>query len=82
MACWLLARVLQRVGGAEQALPLLDEARRRFEVFAKGHPGAGRERMAAVCSAEQGDCLRNFGRLDEAAAVRWRAVSVACLNPL
>jgi hypothetical protein len=32
-ACWLLARVLQTAGGSEQALPLLDEARQRFEAI-------------------------------------------------
>ncbi len=68
MACWLLARVLQTVGGAEPALPLLDEARQRFETIAQARPGIGAERMASVCLAEQGDCLRDLGRLDEAAA--------------
>ena len=35
MACFLLARVLKTAGGSEQALPLLDEARQRFEAVAK-----------------------------------------------
>ena len=68
MACILLARVLQSAGGSELALPLLDEARRGFEAVAKERPGQGAERMAAVCFAEQGDCLLGLGRLDEAAA--------------
>ncbi|HRF05167.1 MAG TPA: tetratricopeptide repeat protein [Accumulibacter sp.] len=67
IACWLLARVLQTSGGPEHAVPLLDEARRRFETFAKERPVAGAERMVSVCIAEQGDCLRDLGRLDEAA---------------
>ncbi len=68
VACFLLARVLQTAGGAEQALPLLDEARQRFEAVAKADSGRAAERMASVCLAEQGDCLRALGRLDEAAA--------------
>lgn len=66
--CWLLARVLQTAGGSEQALPLLDEARQRFEAFAKVRPSAGAEAMASCCFAEQGNCLLDLGRLDEAAA--------------
>jgi tetratricopeptide (TPR) repeat protein len=68
IACVVLARALQISGGPEHAVPLLDEARRRFETFAKERPGKGAERMASVCFAEQGDCLSNLGRLDEAAA--------------
>lgn len=66
-ACFLLGRVSKEAGGAEQALPLLDEARLRFEAVAKESPGQGAERMASACLTEQGDCLRNLGRLDEAA---------------
>jgi tetratricopeptide (TPR) repeat protein len=68
MACILLARVLKRTGGSEQALPLLDEARQRFEAVAQESPRPDAERMASVCFTDQGDCLRNLGRLDEAAA--------------
>ena len=35
MAYWLLGRVLKTAGGAQQALPLLQEAGRRFEAIAK-----------------------------------------------
>ncbi|HEV7669822.1 MAG TPA: tetratricopeptide repeat protein [Thermoanaerobaculia bacterium] len=63
MACFLLARVLLTTGGSEQALPLLSEARERFEA-----DGEGAERMAAVCIAEKAGCLLYLGRLDEAAA--------------
>ncbi|MEO7318937.1 MAG: tetratricopeptide repeat protein, partial [Chthoniobacteraceae bacterium] len=52
---------------SEQALPLLDEARQRFEAIAKARASKAAERMASVCFAEQGDCLRDLGRLDEAA---------------
>ena len=34
----------------------------------EGAPGKAAERMASVCFAEQGDCLLDLGRLDEAAA--------------
>lgn len=68
MAFWLLGRVLTRAGRSDQALPLLIDARQRFEAVAKERPGQGAERMASVCLAEQGDCLFSLGRLDEAAA--------------
>jgi tetratricopeptide (TPR) repeat protein len=68
MAFWLLGRVLKRAGRSDQALPLLIDARQRFEAVAKERPGQGAERMASVCLAEQGDCLFSLGRLDEAAA--------------
>ena len=68
MACFLLARVLRTAGGSEQALPLLDEARQRFEAVAKERASKAAERMASVCFTEQGDCLLDLGRLDEAAA--------------
>ncbi|MEI2772744.1 MAG: hypothetical protein V9G98_19075 [Candidatus Competibacter sp.] len=69
-----LARVLQTAGGSEQALPLLDEARQRFEAIAQAQPGRGAERMASVCFAERGDCLLDLGRLDEAAAAYEEAI--------
>ncbi len=68
MAHFTLARVLLTAGGSEQALPLLDEARQRFEAVAKERPGQGAERMAFACITEQGDCFLYLGRLDEAAA--------------
>ncbi len=68
LACILLARVLKTAGGAEQALPMLDEARQCFEAFEKRRPGCGAARMASVCFTEQGDCLLLLGRVDEAAA--------------
>jgi tetratricopeptide (TPR) repeat protein len=67
-AGWLLARVLQTAGRADQSLPLLIDARQRFEAVAKERPGLGAERMASVCLAEQGECLLYLGRFDEAAA--------------
>jgi tetratricopeptide (TPR) repeat protein len=71
-ACFLLARALQMSGGAEQALPLLAEARQRFDVVEQERPGCGAARMASVCLTEQGDCLRDLGRYD-AAAIAYEA---------
>ena len=67
MACWLLARVLLTAGGSEPALPLLDEARQRFETITNARASKGAERMAAICIAEGAACLLYLGRLDEAA---------------
>ena len=74
VACFLLARVLKTAGGSEQALPLLDEARQRFEAIAKERASKAAERMASVCFTEQGDCLLDLGRLDEAAAAYEEAI--------
>jgi len=68
-ACFLLARVLETAGGSDRALPLLEEARQRFEAFEVKEPGRGAEGMASVCLGEQGNCLLRLGRLDEAATV-------------
>ncbi|NQT12341.1 MAG: tetratricopeptide repeat protein, partial [Planctomycetes bacterium] len=68
MACFLMGRVLRFAGRSEKALPVLDEARECFEAIERDQPGCGAELMASVCVAECGDCLRQLGRLDEAAA--------------
>ena len=67
-AFFRVARVLRNVGRAEQALPLLDEARKRFEAIEMLEPHRGGALMASVCYSEQGDCFLDLGRLDEAAA--------------
>ncbi len=67
VACFLLARALRTAGGAEQALPLLVEARRGFETIEAQRLVDGAARMAYVCVTETGDCLRDLGRPDEAA---------------
>ena len=67
-ACWLLARVLSTAGGAEQALPLLDEARQRFETLPKHQDCKAKEVMACACLAAQGGCLLALGWVDQAAA--------------
>jgi tetratricopeptide (TPR) repeat protein len=118
MACFLLARVLNTAGGSEQALPLLDEARQRFEAIVgarrrspdlvetadrrspdvanhaathgdlRSGSGAGSgdprtaavnaaEKMVAVCFEKQGGCLRDLGRLDEAATAYGECIHIA-----
>ncbi len=74
LACFLLARVLKTAGGSEPALPLLIDARQRFEAIAQERHGRGAEGMASACITEQGDCLRDLGRLDEAAAAYEEAI--------
>ncbi len=73
-ACWLLARVLRTAGGSEQALPLLDEARQRFEVVERNEPGCGAERMAVLCLEEFGKAFFFLGRFDEAATAFERTI--------
>ncbi len=68
IACFLLARVLLRAGGAQQALPLLEEARGRFESIVEQRPSEAAQGMVSACYAETGDCLLGLGRLEEAAA--------------
>jgi tetratricopeptide (TPR) repeat protein len=75
MAFLLQGVVLQTRGGAQQALPLLQEAGRRFEAIVHKRPGVGAERMASVCVAEQGKCLRNLGHYDTAAAAYEESIS-------
>jgi tetratricopeptide (TPR) repeat protein len=72
MALWLLGWALRTGGAAEEALSRFREAQRRFERL--GEEGA---RMASVVIAQQGDCLRGLGRLDEAAQAYEQAVKRA-----
>jgi tetratricopeptide (TPR) repeat protein len=74
MACFSLGRVLKEGGRAQQALPLLQEAGRRFEAFALKRPGVGAERMASVCLTEQGESLSVLGRYDAAAAAYEKSI--------
>lgn len=72
-AHFMLGRVLKTGGYAEGALPLLAEAQRRFQALAdKGDTSA--EAMASAAILEGGDCLRNLGRLNEAAAACEEAI--------
>jgi tetratricopeptide (TPR) repeat protein len=74
VAFFLLGRVLKTGGEAQQALPLLQEAGRRFEAIANKRPSVGAEGMASASLTEQGDCLRSLGRYDAAAAAYEEAI--------
>ncbi|MCU0755711.1 MAG: hypothetical protein MUE46_11415 [Xanthomonadales bacterium] len=76
-ACFFLGRVLRFAGQAGAALPLLAEARRRYDAVEAREPGCGAARMAAVAIAEQGHCLTDLGRLDEAAQAYETAIALA-----
>ncbi len=77
MAYFLRARVLRRIGYLKQALPLLGEARQRFEVFEQKHPSEDGERMASACINEQGSCFFSLGRIDEAAVAYEESIQCA-----
>ena len=67
MAHYRFGRVLKSCGAAAEALPLLEEAQRRFEALARdGDIYAARTALMVI--ADIGDCLAVSGRLDEAAA--------------
>ncbi len=74
MARLLLARVLNTAGASEQALPLLEEARQKFQAVEKKEPGRGAERMVLACLTNKGDALLHLGRLDGAAAAYEEAI--------
>ncbi|MCB0111781.1 MAG: tetratricopeptide repeat protein, partial [Caldilineaceae bacterium] len=58
----LLGQVYYSAGQVNAALNLFEKSQRQFEEL-----GEWAERMAAVTLTEQADCLRDLGRLDEAA---------------
>lgn len=68
-ACFIHGRVLEAASHSEQALPLLEEARERFEKIGKERCNEAAEAMVSACSAERGDCLTSLGRFCDAAAV-------------
>jgi tetratricopeptide (TPR) repeat protein len=74
MAYIILARSMNMSGDSELALPMLDEARLRFEAIAKARAIDSAEGMASVCITEQGDSLLTLGRLNEAAAAYEEAI--------
>lgn len=63
----ILGKVQRNTGSAGTALEPLDEARRRFQMLAAaGNMNA--EEMYSTTITEIGNCLRDLGRLDKAAA--------------
>jgi tetratricopeptide (TPR) repeat protein len=73
-AFFLLGWVLQAGDGAQQALPLLQEAGRRFEAIANASDNNAAAGMASACLGEQGTCLLVLGRYDAAAAAYEEAI--------
>ncbi len=70
-----LGRVLSMGGAAEAALSPLAEAQERFQKLADaGDTDAAR--MASAAITESGDCLRNLGRLEEAATAYEKALEL------
>ena len=75
-AYFYIGRILKRRGLAETALESLQQARQGFQVLAdNGDQDAAR--MASIALAEQGDCLTDIGRLDEAVEVYQQAIKLA-----
>jgi tetratricopeptide (TPR) repeat protein len=71
-----LGRVLKTMGAAEAALAPLGEAQQRFQALADaGDTDAAR--MASVAITESATCLKDLGRLDEAAASYEEAIEQA-----
>ena len=77
MAFKVLADVLTHASRSAQALPLLVQARQRFEAVEQREPGRGAARMASVCWTEQGDCFLRLGQLGEAATAYETAIALA-----
>jgi tetratricopeptide (TPR) repeat protein len=75
MSNLLLGRVLGMSGASEPALTYLESARTQFDRLGRdGNKDA--QRMASACLTEQGDCLRNLGRLDEAATAYEESIAL------
>jgi tetratricopeptide (TPR) repeat protein len=69
----LFGRVLRLSGAAAAALVPLAEAQQRFRALVDAGHDDGTPiasiRMASVCAVDQGDCLTDLGRLEEATAM-------------
>uniref|UniRef100_UPI004057466C CHAT domain-containing protein n=1 Tax=Candidatus Electrothrix sp. TaxID=2170559 RepID=UPI004057466C len=72
MAHFLKGRILKSRGQTDIALDYLIQSQNYFENLAKPH-----ERMASVTLSEQADCLKDLGRLDEAAEKYEKRISLA-----
>lgn len=68
IAAFLLGRVLRFIGASDSALPMLEEAQRRFNLIEQRAPSLVADSMVSNCIVERGECFRALGRLDEAAA--------------
>jgi tetratricopeptide (TPR) repeat protein len=76
MANLLLGRILRMSGASDPALTYLESARTQFDRLGQvGNKDA--QRMASACLTEQGDCLSDLGRLDEAAASYEKGIAIS-----
>ncbi|MDM8528649.1 tetratricopeptide repeat protein [Anaerolineales bacterium HSG24] len=73
LSAFLLGRVLNMGGMAEPALGFYQQAYQQFSTLGDNKNAT---RMAAVCLTEQGDCLQQLGRLDEAVQVYQTAIKL------
>jgi tetratricopeptide (TPR) repeat protein len=71
-----LGKTLRHLGDAETALQPLTEARERFQALANSGHSMSRS-MVPIAIAEYGDCLKDLGRLDEAASVYEEVIQLA-----
>jgi len=76
LARFTLGRGLKQAGAGAEALDVLTEAQRGFEVLA-ADGDATADRMASVCLTDSADVLRAAGQLDEAAARYEQAIARA-----
>jgi tetratricopeptide (TPR) repeat protein len=76
MAKALIGRILDMSGDSETALSYLESAKRQFDRLSMdGNKTV--QRMALACLSEQGICLLNLGRLDEAALAYEERIALA-----
>jgi tetratricopeptide (TPR) repeat protein len=73
MAYAKLGRVLSKGGVSEEALIQLAEAQRRFQTLADAG-GTNAAQAASAAISESADCLRDLGRVDEAAEAYQEAI--------
>lgn len=66
-ANYVFAKVLNRGGSAEQALPLLEASLHRYETIMKNHPNKIAENMVAENYGELAQCFDRLQRFDQAA---------------
>jgi len=64
----LLGIILKKSAASESALNYLESAQLQFDKIGRNGDEKS-QRMAYICLAEQGDCLRALGRLDESASI-------------
>ncbi|VAW85992.1 hypothetical protein MNBD_GAMMA18-133 [hydrothermal vent metagenome] len=76
MASFSLGRVLRMSGNATAALRAIESARKGFQRLAEGGNSSAAG-MAAKSLSEQGNCLRDLGRLEEAADAYEESIELA-----